>query len=107
METQAVGVRLADRRTHTVSDNHGMTSSAVATVTVTINDAGPTASPVTASTTEDASTVVTASAHAEDLGDSIVSYGLVSATSAHGAAVTNNDGGAFRHEPGEDPVVGD
>src|SRR6185437_10912937 len=99
-ETLPVG-QTTDTFQYTVTDNHGVSSTATATVTVNITDAGPVAQNVVATTDEDHSTVVTAQATVEDAGDSIsLATGYsADALSAHGAAISYNGDGTFSYDP--------
>src|SRR5260370_30822151 len=83
---------------YTVTDNHGVTASATASVVVTITDAGPVAGSASGSTNEDASTTVTVvGAHAEDSLDSITSWSIGTAGTL--GTVTNNNNGTFSYKP--------
>src|SRR5205807_928469 len=74
---------------YTVTDNHGVTATQTATVTVSITDTGPTLVADTASTNEDATIIINMLANdsAEDSGDTLT-LTAVQATTAKGAAVT-------------------
>src|SRR4029077_1230478 len=86
---------------YTVTDNHGVSSTATATVTVNITDAGPQAQDVVATTDEDHATTVTAQATTEDAGDtiSLVTGYSADALSADGATFTYNGDGTFNYDP--------
>ena len=71
-ETLPVEHHVTDSFTYTVTDNHGISATATASVLVTITDGGPTANAVTSATGEDASTLITTSASTKDGADTIV-----------------------------------
>src|SRR4029077_13982631 len=89
--------------TYTVTDNHGKSSTAVATVDVTVNDPGPPATSFSVETGEDTALGAGAlSGHvtageAGDPGDSLTYSGPT--TSPDGALVTVNANGSFSYDP--------
>src|SRR4029077_12273133 len=97
-ETLRGGQTATDTSLYTVTDNHGVSKTATATVNVTVTDTGPTVAALSGATNEDTASTLTVSAHGEDAGDSITAY-AVAATSADGAAVTNNGNGSFTYNP--------
>src|SRR5260370_37264562 len=77
---------------YTVTDNHGVTASATASVVVTITDAGPVAGSASGSSNEDPSTTLTVGgAHAGDSLDSITPWAICTAATV--CTVTNNTTG--------------